>query len=249
MKYILVLIVGLALGAGGAIYLLGVPRAAHTLPGTPIQPPPAGGDATGTAVILLDEKLFTDVLGGIFRDLNPPSFQIARAEPQTSDTAMHLALFQGGCTNSVTLLAESGGVKTRVQFADGKIGLPLAFSGSYNLMGSCLQFKGWAQTNVQLSFDQGKQTVFGQLNVEAVNLEGVSPIANNFVTVFVQNAINQQVNPIEVLRPSQIAPMIPVKASGGVVKAQVKDVRAEVLSGSLKLHISYEFSGVKGEVS
>jgi len=74
----------------------------------------------------------------------------------------------------------------------------------------------------------------------------VSPIANNFVTVFVQNAINQQVNPLEILRPSEIAPQIPVKGSGGVVKAQVKDVHAEVLSGSLKLHISYEFSGAKG---
>lgn len=247
MKYLLILILGLVLGAGGAIYLLGVPRAAHTLPGTPIQPPAAGGDAAGTAVILLDEKLFTDVLGGIFRDLNPPSFQIARASSPDSDATIQHAVFQGGCTNSVTLLAESGGVKTRVQFADGKILLPLAFSGSYSLMGTCTQFKGWAQTNVQLSFDQAKQTVYGQLNVDAVNLEGVSPIANNFVTVFVQNAINQQVNPLEVLRPSQIAPLIPVKASGGVVKAQVKDVRAEVLSGSLKLHISYEFSGAKGQ--
>ena len=64
--------------------------------------------------------------------------------------------------------------------------------------------------------------------------------------MFVQNAINQQVNPLELLRASQIAPIIPVKASGGVVKAQVKDVRAEILDGSLKLHITYEFSGAKG---
>ena len=95
-----------------------------------------------------------------------------------------------------------------------------------------MQFKGWAQTSVQLSFDQSKQTVYGQLN-ESVNLDGVAPMANNFVTVFVQNAINQQVNPLELLR-ARIAPVIPVKASGGVVKAQVKDVRAEVLDGSLK---------------
>ena len=74
-------------------------------------------------------------------------------------------------------------------------------------------------------------------------------MANNFVTVFVQNAINQQVNPVEMLRASQIAPVIPVKASGGVVKAQVKDVRAEILDGSLKLHITYEFSGTKGQAS
>jgi hypothetical protein len=38
---------------------------------------------------------------------------------------------------------------------------------------------------------------------------------------------------------------IPVKASNGAVKARAKDVRAEVLDGSLKLYLTYEFSGVK----
>jgi hypothetical protein len=121
--------------------------------------------------------------------------------------------------------------------------LPLAFSGSYNALGNCMQFKGWAQTSIQLSFDQSKQTLYGPLNVEGVNLEGVAPVANSFVTVFVQNAINQRVNPLELLRAPQLVPVIPVKASGGVLKAEVKDVRAEVLEGSLRLHITYEFKG------
>lgn len=249
MKYLIILVLGLALGAGGTVYLLGIPRANHKLPGALIQPPNPGGDPGGTAVVVLDEKLFADVLGGIFRDLDSPKFQIAENQSSATEPAMHLAVFEGGCANTVTLLPEASNVKTRVQFAAGRISLPLAFSGSYNLMGNCMQFKGWAQTSIQLSFDQAKQTVYGQLNVEGVNLEGVNPIANNFVTVFVQNAINQQVNPLELLRPSQIAPVIPVKAGGGVVKAQVKDVRAEVQDGSLKLHITYEFSGAKGQTS
>lgn len=249
MRYIIILVLGLVLGAGGAIYLLGVPRGARPLPGTVVQPPAPGGDAAGTAVIVLDEKLFADVLGGIFRDLTPPSFQIAGTQPSATDASVPLAAFFGGCTNTVTLLADAENVKTGVKFSAGKISLPLAFSGNYNLLGNCLQFKGSAQTSVQLRFDQSTQTVYGQLNVEGVNLEGVAPMANNFVTVFVQNAINQQVNPLELLRASQIAPVIPVKASGGVVKAQVKDVRAEVLDGSLKLHITYEFSGAKGQTS
>jgi hypothetical protein len=144
-------------------------------------------------------------------------------------------------------LPESNNVKTRVQFASGRITLPLAFSGSYNALGNCMQFKGWAQTSVQLSFDQPKQTLYGQLNVEGVNLEGVAPVANSFVTVFVQNAINQRVNPLELLRAPQLVPVIPVKASGGVLKAEVKDVRAEVLEGSLRLHITYEFKGARTE--
>ncbi|MCU1264309.1 MAG: hypothetical protein JWM21_627 [Acidobacteria bacterium] len=242
MKHVILLVVGILLGGVGAIYFLGTPRA-HMLPGTAVQAPAPGGDAPGTIVMALDDKFFDQVLGSIFRDLSSPSFKLSRNDDRTSDSPMRPAVFQTGCTNSITLLSETDNVKTRVQFAGGRITLPLAFSGSYNALGNCMQFKGWAQTSIQLSFDQSKQTLYGQLNVEGVNLEGVAPVANSFVTVFVQNAINQRVNPLELLRAPQLVPVIPVKASGGVLKAEVKDVRAEVLEGSLRLHITYEFKG------
>jgi hypothetical protein len=139
-------------------------------------------------------------------------------------------------------------VKTGVQFHNGQISVPMAFTGSYNLVGNCIQFKGWAQTSIQLRFDEPKQTVYGSVNVEGVNLEGVSPVANNFVTVFVQTAINERVNPLVLVTDRQLSLMVPIKASNGTVKAHAKDVRAEILDGSLKLHLSYEFAGVKGEV-
>ena len=241
MKYVILLVLGIILGGAGAIYFLGTPRA--KLPGTAVQAPSPGGDPQGTIVMTLDDKFFDQVLGSIFRDLGSPSFRLSRNGDQAIDSPMRQAFFQSGCTNSITLLPETDNVKTRVQFAGGKILLPLAFNGSYTLLGNCMQFKGWAQTNIDLSFDQSKQTVYGQLNVEGVNLEGVAPVASSFVTVFVQNAINQRVNPLELLRPPQLAPVISVKASGGVLKAEVKDVRAEVLEGSLRLHVTYEFKG------
>jgi hypothetical protein len=89
--------------------------------------------------------------------------------------------------------------------------------------------------------------LYGRLNVEGVNLEGVNPIANNFVTVFVRSAIDTRVNPLQLLRPQQLQLAIPVQASNGSVKAQVKDVRAEVQDGFLRLHITYDFSGAKGQ--
>jgi len=241
MRYAILLVLGIVLGGGGAIYFLGTPRA-HKLPGTAVQAPAPGGDEPGTIVVTVDDKFFDQVLGSIFRDLSSPSFKLSRND-QAIDSPMRQAAFQSGCANSITLLPESGNEKTRVQFAGGRITLPLAFSGNYNALGNCMQFKGWTQTSIQLSFDQPKQTLYGQLNVEGVNLEGVAPVANSFVTVFVQNAINQRVNPLELLRAPQLVPMIPVKASGGVLKASVKDVRAEVLEGSLRLHITYEFKG------
>src|SRR4029079_15304759 len=100
--------------------------------------------------------------------------------------------------------------------------------------------------SIALRFDQASQTVFGQVDVEGVNLEGVNPLANNFVTVFVRNAIDQRVNPLVLIGAPQLQLMIPVKASNGSLKAQVKDVRAEVLDGSLRMHISYAFTGTRG---
>ena len=275
MRYVITFLVGLVIGGGAAIFLLGVPRA-KTLPGTRVEAP-AGETSSSTAVVTLRDGFVNELLVSVFRDLSPPTFNLAStiretpwAKPPANgggtdrgmDRAPYLILpadstegsspfknaaFQGGCTNSVTLAQESGGVKTQVQFANGNISAPLVFSGSYNLLGNCIQFKGWAQTSIQLSFDQPTQTLYGRVNVDGVNLEGVNPAANNFVTVFVRNAIDSRVNPLELLRPGQLQLMIPVKASNGSVKAQVKDVRSEAQDGQLRLHITYEFSGAKGQ--
>ena len=245
MKYILILILGVVLGGGAAIFFLGAPPA-KSAPGQAVQAPNAGGNPPGTIVISLEQSFIDAVMATTFSGLGTPTFQLGQngAGPERVEQA----LFQGGCANTITLLPEGSGVKTGVQFRNGTVYAPLAFTGSYNFAG-CIQFKGWAQTSIKLSFDQEKQTVYGHVNVEGVNLEGVNPIANNFVTVFVQTAINQRVNPLILVSEPQLSLMIPVKASNGTVKARAKDVRAEILDGSLKLHLTYEFSGVKGDAS
>jgi hypothetical protein len=246
MKYILLLVFGLVIGAGAAIYFLGVPSAKAT-PGARVQAPPPGGDPPGTVVVSLSDSFLNEMLGTIFRDLGPPSFKLAGNYDPVGGSPNVQAVFQGGCANTMTLATEDNNVKTAVKFEGGKISAPLVFSGNYNLLGNCMQFKGWAQTTIQLSFDQPNQTLYGRLDVEGVNLEGINPFANNFVTVFVRSAIDSKVNPIQFLRPQQLQLLIPVQASSGSVKAQVKDVRSEVQDGSLRLHITYEFSGAKGQ--
>ena len=246
MKYILLLVLGIVLGGGAAIFFLGAPRAGSA-PGTPVKGPDAGGNPPATVVILVDQGLVDAVLSTTFTGLGAPTFQLGRDFDRTTDQTVTVAL-QGGCTNTITLLPEGSGVKTSVQFRGGKILAPMAFTGSYNLMGNCMQFKGWAQSNIRLSFDESKQTVYGLVDVEGVNLEGVSPVANSFVTAFVQGAINQRVNPLVLLTERQLSLMIPVKASNGAVRSRAKDVRAEILDGSLKMHVTYEFTGERGQV-
>lgn len=242
MRYVVFLLLGILLGAGGAIFFLGTPPA-KSAPGQAVRPPDQGGNPPATIVIALEQSFMDAVLSTTFNGLGTPTFQLGRNQSDGVER-VEQTLFQGGCANSITLLPEGSGVKTGVQFRNGNIYVPMAFTGSYNLAG-CLQFKGWAQTKINLSFDQAKQIVYGHVDVEGVNLEGVNPIANNFVTVFVQSAINQKVNPLLILNEPQLSLMIPVKASNGAIKARAKDVRAEVLDGSLKLHLTYEFSGQK----
>ncbi|HYN23792.1 MAG TPA: hypothetical protein VES69_01965 [Pyrinomonadaceae bacterium] len=246
MRYVIILLLGLIVGAGAAVFFLGTPRA-RSMPGTEVHAPDAGGAQAGTVIVTITEGFSERLLATIFQDLGAPSFQLARMESEPNSVDTERIVFQQGCTNTITLAPEGSNTKTEVQFANGKISAPLAFSGSYNLLGNCMQFKGWAQTSIQLRFDQASQTVYGQVNVEGINLEGVNPMANNFVTVFVRDAIDQRVNPLELIRAPQLQLLIPVKASNGEVKAQVKDVRAEILDGSLKMHISYEFSGTRGQ--
>lgn len=246
MRYIVILLLGILLGGGAAIFFLGAPRA-RSAPGVAVKAPEPGADPPGSVVITLEEGFVNALLATTFSGLDAPTFHLSQVDRRGSDWIIPAA-FQGGCSNSITLLPENGGVKTGVQFRGGNISAPMAFTGSYNLLGNCIQFKGWAQTTIQLSFDQAQQTVYGHVNVNGVNLEGVSPLANNFVTVFVQSAINQRVNPLILVGERQLSLMVPVKASNGAVKARVKDVRAEILDGSLKLHVTYEFSSVRGLV-
>ena len=252
MKYFLTLLGGLIIGAVLVfLFFTGAPRA-KPLPGSPVQPPDQGGTPPGTAVVMLDEKFFDAVLGAIFRDMNAPSFPLHLAGlsgnmEQGQAANFRFAAFQGGCQDKVVLAPEGSGVKTGVRFTGGKMLAPLAFTGSYSIFGSCIQFKGWAQASMTLSFDQAKQTVYGQLNVEGVNLEGAPIAVGGIITPLVQGSINQHVNPLEILRAPQLALTVPVQASNGTLNAHVKDVRAEVADGILKLHITYDFQATRGQ--
>jgi hypothetical protein len=237
-KTIAVLIVGVVLGAALTVYLLGRPRS-QTLPGIPLKPPDNSQTSSGTVAVSIDEKFFDSLLGTIFQKLGPPQLKLSRNDPIAPTQP---AMFQTACNDVLMLAQEDGNVKTGVRFTGGKIAARVAFTGSYNILGRCAPFKGWASTTVDLSFDQEKQMVYGRVSVDEVPLDDTPPIVSNLVTAFVRKTISDRVNPFEVLRVSQLALALPVHASGGNLNARVKDVRAEVQEGSLRLYLTYDFS-------
>lgn len=241
MKRVLIFVAGLLIGAVAALYFLS-PARTGSLTGIPIRPPDANTSNSGTVTVTLDEKFFEGLLGTIFQKLGSPQLKLAQLQ---GESPFQPVAFQSSCDNVVVLNPEGGNIKTGVRFTAGKITSPLAFNGSYNILGKCVQFKGTAKATVDLAFNQEKQIVFGAVNVEEMILEDVPPLVSALVTTFVRETIAARVNPFEVLRVSQLALSMPIQATGGSVKATVKDVRSEVQEGSLRLLLTYDFSAEK----
>jgi hypothetical protein len=229
MKFVLALVLGLLIGGAGAYFLfVGAPHA-RLLKGEVVHAPDASGSPPGTAVVELDEQFFNTLLSSIFKDLGNPAFPPTAGE---------------GCQNRVVIEPGSGDVHTSVVLQNNQVAVPLAFSGTYNLMG-CQNLRGTAEAGIDFRFDAAEQTLYGQLNVVGVNVEGMSPLLGGVVTAFVQGAINQRVNPIQVMHGQPLTLKVPVQAAGGTLNARARDVRAEVKDGKLRLYVTYDFKGQK----
>lgn len=243
--FILGTLLGLLVGFGGFYYFLfGVPKAT-TPPSDLILAPDPNGIPAGTASISVNQQFFDTVLTTIFRDMNAPAFPLGQNQNLSSERTTKIAFQNGGCDGNIVLLPEGSGVKTGVRLENGKINAPLAFRGSYSILGICYNFTGWAQADLNLRYEQTQQTVLGEINVETVNLDGITPLAGGIIGRFVQSSLNQRVNPITILRTQQIALSIPVAATDGTLAAKVKDVRADIKENLLNLYVTYDFAGTK----
>lgn len=252
LTFIVGAVLGLLVGGAAVFYFFGgAPKAAQA-PGNPILPPDPNGVPAGTASVNLNQQFFDQILTTIFRDMNAPAFPLnltgqnnfdpTEARPQLASFALQNS---GGCDGKITLLPEGSGVRTGVRLENGKISAPLAFTGSTSVLGQCVNFAGWAQATLQLRYDDQQQTVFGQINVETVNIDGLLPVVSGFVTPIVQTTINNRVNPIIILRGQQIALNLPIAATNSNLTAKVKDVRADIKENALNLFVTYDFAGIR----
>jgi hypothetical protein len=224
------LIIGIVIG-GSLVYFtfLGVPHSERR-PGELIKAPEQSGLPPGTAQVVIRQDLLNAALGTIFSELKPPTFPLGSGG-------------DASCASNITILPQGSGVQTGVQFNNNRLNAPLAFTGSYSSPFGCFPFSGWAQSNLELRFDPGTESVFGVLNVETVNLDGINPVWSGLVTPLVQSTINSRVNPIKMVDGKQLAIDLPIAAANGDLKAAVNDVRAEVKDNALNLFVIYSFNG------
>lgn len=227
-KFLAGAIIGLAVGALGFYFVFVGPPAAAQPPGLPIQRP--DGATPAAAQIVLKQELFNDVLLAIFRDMSDPTFPLGQSAE--------------GCESKLTLLPDGSGSQTAVVFENGKIAAPLVFNGSYSSALGCFQFRGWAKGNLDLRYDAAAQAVYGQINIETVNLDGVNPLLAGLITPIVQSTLNSRVNPVQIVDGRQLVTQVPIASAGGTLRAEVKDIRAEITGDSLNLYVTYNFSGL-----
>jgi len=206
----------------------------------------------------LNEAFFDALLDSMFHNFDPPEFSIAKTEDNSRDAdsqnRLRSAYGPHGfgfserssgskpfCNESVKLLREMNGVRTAVRFREGKVFVPLAFSGSYAppFVG-CVEFAGWAETNVDLAFDQASQRLIGRARVLNVNLNGTGGIGGTVIAKLIQGSIDKKLNPIEILNLDKISFGVPIPNAGNL-RMKAVAVRPELLNGTLQVHITYDF--------
>lgn len=188
---------------------------------------------TAEVMVSLNEQFFDAVLDATFKNLKQPDFPL-NDKPDSS------------CAESVRLEREMNGVKTAVQFRDGKIIAPIAFTGKYNapLLG-CLDFRGWAETHLELEVDQNSNTLFARANVKNVQVNNIPSFAGGVVARLLQGSIDRKINPVKLLLLDKLSFIIPVSVSDGNLKMNAKSLRHEIGQNALNVYITYEFTKIE----
>lgn len=183
----------------------------------------------GEVVVVLSEEFLNALLVAVASRPEPPSFPLSKSGEGKQ------------CESRVQLLPEAQGTRTGVRFADGRINAPVAFRGSYDapLVG-CLRFEGWADTAFQLEFNRERQVLGARVTVRDLKLKNVpTALLGGGLTGLVQDAIDERVNPVEILRAGQLGARVPVTRTDEL-RLRASDVRHEVVGRELRLRIFYE---------
>lgn len=199
----------------------------------------------------LNEAFFDALLDSVYQHYDAPEFSIAQSgsfDTTDSDT-FSLFSMRGPtgvaetffCSETVKILRENNGVRTAVRFRDGKVIVPIAFSGGYPLpLIGCVDFAGTAEANVDLEYDQSLQRLIGKARVTTVNLDGTAGVGGTLVARLIQGSIDKKLNPIEILSLDKISFGLPIPNTGNI-KMKAIGVRPEILNGSVQIRISYDF--------
>lgn len=188
---------------------------------------------TAEVMVSLNEQFFDAVLDATFTNLKQPDFPLSDKPG-------------GKCDERVKLEREMNGVKTAVTFREGKIMAPIAFTGTYDApLLSCMDFRGWAETQLELEVDQSANTLVARAKVKNVQVNNIPSFAGGIVARLLQGSIDKKINPVKILVLDKLSFIVPVSVAEGSLKMNAKSLRYEVGQNTLNVFITYEFSKVE----
>jgi hypothetical protein len=181
----------------------------------------------GEVVVVLNEQFLNSLLDAITSQPETPTYPLGRGGGKN-------------CAGEIKLLREAVGKRTSVLFDGGRITAPVAFRGSYEapLVG-CINFEGWADTAFELEFDGARQALGARVRVREVKLKNVPSAVGGGLTGLVQDAIDERVNPVEILRAEQLGARLPLTRDREL-RLRAREVRHEIVGKELRLRIIYE---------
>lgn len=223
-----------------------------------------GRAQSAEVAVSLNERFFNALLDAVFTNLKAPSFPIAENSPKSKvrspESISGVSSFRENnsliedskskisntiCDESIRLQRQIDGVRTAVRFRDGKIYAPIAFAGSYNppFIG-CVDFQGYAETNIELEFDKTKQILIGRARVLNVVVSGAGAVGGTLLTRLVQSSLDKKINPLQILQADKLSFLLPIQNAGGALRMRATGIRSEISNGALNVFIAFEF--VKG---
>ena len=105
----------------------------------------------------------------------------------------------------------------------------------------CVEFSGWAESEVILEFDSTRSAVIARFRLRDVHLNNTPAMLNSPLLNMVQGTIDRRYNPVELFTLEQLSTRANIQPAGGALRLQATDVRPEITPAGVTLHISYEF--------
>jgi hypothetical protein len=204
----------------------------------------------------LSEQFFETLLSAVFENLDQPKVPLSltgqrtQSEQDSARTVFGLVSYadagSAACDETVRLKKEIDGVRTAVKFRNQKIYAPIAFEGSYNvpLLG-CIDFSGWAETRIALSYDQSTNALIGKTKVLSTNLSGTNGIGSGLITRLVQNSIDKKINPLEIIKLDMLSFTAPIQNSGKL-RMKAIGIRHVVRDREIDVYLKYRFEKAIG---
>ena len=187
------------------------------------------------ATITVNEQFLNSFLTAIFDNLQEPSMPLTIGGASSQGPS-------GPCASEIRLKREVEGVRTAVHFQNGRIVGPLAFSGAYSssLLG-CIEFSGWADSEVSLEFSNERRALVAHFYLREIHVNNLPAIATGPLLNMVQTAIDRRYNPVDLFTLDQLSTRVNIQPAKGALQLRAKEIRPEITSSSVTLHIIYEF--------